>query len=270
VPDAPGAIGDQAPPPTDPHPPDNQAATLPGEDEQPDGEAAGDFEAEDGLSPGEDWMSPVGESMTATFDALALTSLLRVSGPATDVDLHVFAYLACLMSMYHGQPAAAWGYQFSAVPPTLPYSTAIAQATDLALDAGLLSTEENLRARFLAPTAKGERLFGSMRVLTVFRDRPKYLEASTATALLHTLPGVVNSVVSEPELTQSINIDVPRLLLGRRMSQALYSQFQDLSKALGDVESDLLVPASVYVRFLEQRLGSALSTDLTGGAANER
>jgi hypothetical protein len=269
VPEARGDVGESALRPADADPPDDLATILLGEDEQPEEDDAGDFEAEDGLNPGEDWKSAVGESTTATFDALALTSLLRTSGPATNVDLHVFAYLACLMSIYDGRPAAAWGYQFSAVPPTLPYSTAIAQATDLALDAGLLREEKSVRSHFLAPTDEGDQLLGSMRALTVFRDRPKYLEASAATALLHTLPGVVNSVVTEPELAQSLNVDAPRLLLGRRTSQALYSQFQALSEALGDVESDLLVPASVYIRFLEQRLRPVLSTDLAG-AANER
>jgi hypothetical protein len=206
-------------------------------------------------NPVDDW------SPAATFDVLFLTSALGRQSPPSNIELHTFAYLACLLSVFRGRPASEWGYTFSAIPPTLPFSPGIEAALAELVASGLIQatapvldedTDGVMLARHQVVDAGSQEL-AVWRGLTTFSGRVAYLEAATKTAVFSSLPGVVNSLSNEPQLRLAMRTDGPRMLLTSVTSGPLYEQFGALVEALGPEHEELVVPASLYLNFLTQQ-----------------
>lgn len=189
---------------------------------------------------------------SASFDALAVMHLVAKRSKPGRVDIHVLAYLACLLSVFDGWPASIWGYQFSAVPPTLPFSPLLNSALDDCLTAGLIARgDSNTEILEITPDGRAEHEFlVNMKTLA---PRLPYLSAASATTVLYSLPAVLNSVSREPQLQQAAIAGTPRLLLDRLSSDQLYKDFEILQAVMKDLPPDLVVPASLYLRFLEAR-----------------
>ncbi len=50
----------------------------------------------------------------AAFDALQIiASLQSIYRNVAEAEVHLFAYLSCLLSLYSGQPVGDWGYDFA-------------------------------------------------------------------------------------------------------------------------------------------------------------
>lgn len=217
-------------------------------------------EAEDHIDvPSASPAGPLSAEMCATFDALVLIRLLGDVEPPGRLDVHTFAYLACLMSLFDGAPASDWGYAFTAAPPTLPYSPDLEAAISSLVTQGLVATVTMDLDADLAPTARrfavsdgGRREAEFVQSLSMFAGRVPFLEAATGAGLLHSLPAVVNSLAQEPQLAQASKTQSVRKLLSGSSSAPLYSHLSALKRALGAETDDLVVPASMYVRFLEE------------------
>ncbi|GAA4397205.1 hypothetical protein GCM10023153_20880 [Ornithinibacter aureus] len=202
----------------------------------------------------------------ATFDVLYLVAVLEPQGSPSRLELQTFAYLGCLMSVYKGEPASEWGYAFSAVPPTLPFSPAIEAAlSDLVASARLLRTrsedaDEGTNCYRLTAQGRGDLAF--LSGLEAFAPRVDFLRAAGKTALFTSPPAVVNSLAYEPQLAQALRLDNPRLLLTQVSSEPLYREFSALVQVLGSEHEELIVPASLYVRYLQQRAQDGVSRAL--------
>lgn len=193
----------------------------------------------------------------ATFDVLYLAALLERQNAPSRLELQTFAYLACLMSVYRGDPASDWGYAFSAVPPTLPFSPAVEAALSDLVTSGRLtrinSDKSGAVGDAYALTAIGQDDLAFLSELEAFAPRVEFLRAAGKTALFTSPPAVVNSLAYEPQLAQALRLDNPRLLLTQVSSEPLYREFSALVEVLGSEHDELIVPASLYVRFLQQR-----------------
>lgn len=204
-----------------------------------------------------------GEGPEATFDTLYLLSKLERHSAPGRLELHNFAYLACLVSVYSGQPASGWGYSFSAVPPTLPFSPSIERALSDLEGAGFVTAVEpaisaepqsdQLIVSQYRTTPDGHEELAFLSALSTFRPRLEFLDAASSTAILLSLPAVVSSMTLEPELVRAVRGSTNRLLLRDRDRGPLYRQFAALREVLGPDHSDLVVPASLYLRFLNEQ-----------------
>ncbi|MGN6128109.1 MAG: hypothetical protein ACTHON_16240, partial [Humibacter sp.] len=204
--------------------------------------------------PLQDWQP------AATFDVLCLTSLLGEQSAPGRMELHSFAYLACLMSVFSGRPASEWGYAFSAVPPTLPFSPSIEAALADLVASGRLEWVAKVAGgtpREYRLTADGQDEFEFLREMQSFSPRIKFLHASAMTAVFASIPAVVNSLNYEPQLAQALRLESARMLLTRVSSLPLYREFYALEEALGPDHRELVVPASLYVQYLQQRARAA-------------
>lgn len=192
--------------------------------------------------------------VAATYDALVLISRLERQRPPAQVDLHTFAYLACLMSVYNGEPPSEWGYSFSAVPPTLPYSPTLDLATQALLEAEFIltvpsTTDAGHSVFTLTPEGAAElAFFSSLSLLTV---RLQYLEAATSAATFTSATAVVNSLAHEPQLAVATKLGSSRRLFTPSSTVRLYEEFEALTRAVGQNGVNLIVPASMYVAYLQ-------------------
>lgn len=205
------------------------------------------------------------EGPEAMFDALFLVAALERHNAPGRLELHNFAYLACLMSVYSGEPASNWGYSFSAVPPTLPFSPALEGGLRDLESAGYISSrasstshsdnsEDGLAAATqYYTTADGNDELAFLSSLLSFKDRLRFLKAASSTAVLLSLHAVVSSMTLEPELLRATQTSTNRILLRTRGRGPLYEQFAALRQVLGPEHRDLVVPASLFVRFLNEQ-----------------
>src|SRR5437762_1566583 len=76
----------------------------------------------------------------ATYDTLFLADRLQKHLHSFAIaEIHLFAYLACLLSLYRETPLADWGYQFLSTEIGAPYSREIDEAMRELEQRGLLA-----------------------------------------------------------------------------------------------------------------------------------
>src|SRR3954471_15719298 len=109
----------------------------------------------------------------SSYDVLALLHHLSSSVDGADeAELHVFSYLACLLSVYAGQPASDWGYDFIASPAGAPFSPEVDEALRWAMNVGFVASSG---ARWqLNP--EGETEFRALSDLSTHRRRLQFIE----------------------------------------------------------------------------------------------
>ena len=187
----------------------------------------------------------------AGYDALFIAEALsRFAGGAAAVELHLFSYLACLVSVYDGRGAEDWLYPFVATLAGAPFAEVLAQETDRLRAAGRLLDEGPLLV--LSDDGRVE-----LEVLSSFssaRAHAPYLEAACAAASLLPLPSVAHSVSQEPGLRRALSAEASRELLGDAELMLVDEQFGAISEALADRSGehrDLLVPTTLWLSYLD-------------------
>lgn len=184
-------------------------------------------------------------------DALFIsTALSRFAGGAAAVELHLFAYLGCLVSIYDGRNASQWDYSFVATPAGAPYAEALANETQRLRAAGMLLD----RGPLLVPSESGTKMLDSLGHLATSQPRTRYLEAACAAASVLPVPTVAHAVATEPGLHNALDARAPRELLGDAELVLVDEQFAAVTEALAEhvtEPTDLLVPTSLWLAYLD-------------------
>ncbi len=183
----------------------------------------------------------------ATFDCLLVAQRLQAQGAVySGPELHLFAYLACLLWLYQKNIVTDWGYSFVGTELGAPYSQEIDSALKELLGRGFfLRIHDRLRMTKLA-----ERTLDEFTKLEMNRDRAECLNASCASIAAFS-PGMVTSALSqEPELSRAKALPSSRLLLEDAAQSQLYVQFEALRSNLDPRTSDLRLPAVVWLSAL--------------------
>jgi len=196
-------------------------------------------------------------SPAAYFDMLSLGE--RVSDLAEGFsrpELHLLGYAACLLSLYEGQPAADWGYEFVSTEYGLPFSQHISTSIDLALDV------EHIRPHgaLMILSDEGYTEVTALRKLEDNKTRDRYL-AGSADCLLVFNPGNVREAFNyDPTISYLRNGNRTEWLLTGPVVERLYSNFRQLREALDYEPHDLSVPMVSWLKYLIQT-GRAISDD---------
>jgi hypothetical protein len=183
----------------------------------------------------------------ASYDILALLYYLSstVDG-ADESELHVFSYLACLLSIYAGQPASDWGYDFIASPAGAPFAADLDDALGWATNVGFVACNEG-RWRL---TADGASEFSTLSELFTHRRRLAFIEPACASTLSIPLGWVRRGIDQTPALRSASRRDSRRYLSDEAAFDALYDQFGVLRRVVRDDVTDLLVPAVLWLEYL--------------------
>jgi hypothetical protein len=183
----------------------------------------------------------------ATFDCVFLaTRLQRVSGSFAAAELHLFAYLACLLWLYSGRTTTDWGYAFVGTELGAPFSLEMDAALEGLEGRGLFTrSEERIRASDVA-----EQYLRDFMDLELNRDRGECLHAAWSSTAALSIGMVGNALSEEPELKRARALPSTRFLLEEMAVAVLHEQFDVLKLALNDGGIDLRVPAVVWLEAL--------------------
>ncbi|MGJ5816317.1 hypothetical protein [Paludibaculum fermentans] len=195
----------------------------------------------------------------AAFDSLYISEALRknIQHPVV-AELHVFAYLACLLSLYRGQPVAEWGYGFAGTRGGSPFSHELDSAVRTLIALGFLSVSEgNVRI-----TERGQSELSVLRQFHQNKERIDCLEPATSSALTMPVGVIRHALAQEPTLMPSSQLLTTRTLLDGPYMPRLYEQFAALGRTVGIEHEDLLIPATVWLGYLWR-----VSEMLNGGIA---
>lgn len=211
------------------------------------------------------------------YDALRTCRALgRAGAGTTAAELQVFAYLACLISIYDGHTAADWGYTFTATPAGSPYAKSLAETTDRLRARGLIvdrpaprhrrpkapvvEESSDSKRRWPAPTvldlsSPGADELEALATLSSCRRRERFLEAATSAAQLMPLPSVTDAVTYEPNLRRALTRLAKTELLDEEGVATVKNQFEAIADALHEQPGqacDLLVPTAIWITFLSE------------------
>jgi hypothetical protein len=183
----------------------------------------------------------------ATFDCLFVANRLqRQNGSFNIPELHIFAYLACLLWLYRNQPVIDWGYTFVGTELGAPFSQEIDTAVNECLERGFFHrTHERLHMTELA-----ERRLHTYEQLGLNLERVEFLQAACASTAALSVGMVCTALANEPELRRSNALPASRQLLEESAQFQLYEQFSVLHKAFNERSKDLRLPAVAWLTAL--------------------
>jgi hypothetical protein len=183
----------------------------------------------------------------AYFDTLSLGERISQLVEGTSrAELHLLAYGSCLLSLYDGQPAAEWGYEFVSTEHGLPFSQELNASIDLALNLG----QFGLRSGMMVLTDEGTAEVIELRKLESNESRDRYI-AGASDCLLVLNPGNVREAFNyDPTINYLRNGNHRDWLLTGSVVERLYSNFRQLREALEYEPRDLSIPMVSWLRYL--------------------
>src|SRR6266481_2602955 len=139
----------------------------------------------------------------ASFDFLFLSEHLSLKlGSVFSGEIHLFAYLGCLLSLFDCQPVAEWGYSFAGLESGAPFSPELQEACNQFEQAGFLGRADES----IAITELGKQQLMFLNTLKTFVARKPYLSAACG-SLLSFPVGMVRSALSmEPGLRPVLSV----------------------------------------------------------------
>lgn len=183
----------------------------------------------------------------AVFDYLSIVRRIgAIAGPVSEAEIHMFAYLACLLCVYRGTPASSWGYQFARTSSGSPFAKEITDAGAFSLDKGLISEVGGLRSL----SSFGASLVSELSGFSQNRDRTAFLEAACSSTLAVSFGELRAALMEEPSLKNAQDLDKVEALISGQALNDLHTQFEALAKAVGADVPDLLVPSITWLTFL--------------------
>jgi len=183
----------------------------------------------------------------STFDCLYLGSRLqRWLGGFSAAELHLLAYLACLLSLYHKIPVADWGYGFVGTEHGAPFSLEIKVAAQELENRGFFySTQDKLQM-----TVAAEELLKELEGMSLYEERTDCLNAASSSIVAFSVGTVREALNNEPELQRAKQMPTNRVLLEEPGIDIIYEHFGLLREALGDRIKDLRLPAVAWLTAL--------------------
>lgn len=188
--------------------------------------------------------------MLATFDMLTIAQHFRHRPLSVSRgEVHLFAYLACLMYIYKNksQTANGWGYTFAATPSGAPFSVELDAELERLLRNGLITLQDDT----LKLTGEGLAQQEWLRMLELNSIRIEFLEAATSSKLA--IPsGVMRSAfASDQDAITATNLGKSRELFTPRSIPKLQEDFDALREVLGSSASDLLAASVLWLTYLD-------------------
>lgn len=181
----------------------------------------------------------------AYFDCLAVLSNAPASvTPLSSRELHLFAYLACLLALFEGEPIADWGYEFALTSLGYPHSADFEAARGALVDAGMLAATEG--DGFVAsPRAMTE--LEALSSLSNLESRLRWLRAATDCALALPVGSIRYAVTARTDLVAATGSGHPRDLVTDLYVAQIHDERALIEAALGGESPDLLAPAVAWL-----------------------
>ena len=189
-------------------------------------------------------------SPEAFGDCLAVVAMAPKSViPVSVIEMHLFAYLACILALFGGKPVAEWGYRFALTKEGFPFSPKLEEARNAAVDLGLLVFHPDATMSGNSPDLSKEMKL--LMELTNFSDRCTWIKTATECTLALPLGSIRFALESLPSIRAATKLSQNHALLQQYEIDQLYDEYAFVSKAL---EGDAVDPLSPAVIWLSARL----------------
>ena len=183
----------------------------------------------------------------AIFDCLFVADRLRIQNSSfSSQEIHLFAYLACLLWLYSQKAVSDWGYDFVGTELGAPFSRDIDLSIKELVERGYF---RKVHDRF-GITELSIQPFTELSGLTMYKEHAECLLAACSSTAAFSVGMVSSALAKEPELSRSKAIPSSRLLLEDAARSQLYEQFEALRSALNQPSNDLRLPAVVWLSAL--------------------
>lgn len=183
----------------------------------------------------------------ATYDCLFIAQCLQSTARSFAIpEIHLFAYLSCLLWLYRKYAVTDWGYSFMGTELGAPFSLEIDKTIDCLLESGFVLRSDNR----LQITILAEKYVNDFSQLTINKDRTECLRAACESTFAFSVGMVSSAMSQEPELSRAKSMPLDRYLLEEPALYQLYQQFDMLKEVLNQRSEDLRVPAVVWIEAL--------------------
>jgi len=180
----------------------------------------------------------------AYYDCLAIcANLERYLGNTSRTEIHLFAYLSCLLSLFKEHPVSMWGYSFSVTSTSYPYSVDIDEETAKLVDNDCLYGDND----FLKVTERGKEQYKFLSSLSQYAERESFIKGSCSTTLALPVGFVRKAISQESEIRNAIALQQWSLLLCEGAINDIYRQFSTLSSIIGVNIKEMIVPAVLWL-----------------------
>jgi hypothetical protein len=195
-------------------------------------------------------------SQQSYFDALGVCYRLQQElGPVARAEIHLFAYLSCLLALYKEHPVSEWGYYFAVTQDGYPYSPDLDAALDALVSGGSLAADKD---GYLAVSPYGAETLNELDTLALFRRRAPFLEGACGSVLALPVGSIRDALAQEVGIRGALLLSQSRRLPTDAGLSLLYEQFRVLNESIGVNVDDLMIPAIVWLTYLIEAAASAV------------
>lgn len=195
----------------------------------------------------------------AIYDVLYVTAKLESKFEDAEIsEVHLFCYLSCLLSLYRGDLPMSWGYNFISSELGAPYGSDLDNSISTLIDVGMLEVSDN----YLKLTNTGHDELNELGSFKQNARRKECLSAACLSAFILPFGTLRRGLLNEPVLKNAILLDKTEMLLDKRnpANALLYNQFNLLRESIGGESCDLIIPSTVWLNFLFQKIVSITKT----------
>ena len=186
-----------------------------------------------------------------SLQSAALTDVVFLVGftpsslaPISIAEMHLYAYLANLISLNRGMPVADWGYGFSVTTEGFPFAHDLEQARQNLIGRSIIRENDS----GLWP--ERELLEAEVAVLESLRQserRKEWLTDAFACALNLPQGAVRDAINRSPGVALSLRLRRAASLLKDTDVEEIYEEFELIKKVLGPESEDMLQPVVVWL-----------------------
>lgn len=191
----------------------------------------------------------------AYFDALAILGDAPASiVPMSIVEMHLYAYLGCVLGLFRGNPVAAWGYSFAITTEGFPYSVQFDEARQVLLFRGLATQNDE---GLLEPDSENMQIeMEEVLSFSQYGTRRDWLRTATNCALAFPVGAIRHAINRSPGVEAPLRLGQRRQLLQTDDVELLYDEHEAVRKVLGPEVQDLLSPAVLWLSARVLRSGA--------------
>ena len=169
----------------------------------------------------------------------------RSVSPISVPELHLYAYLGCLLALFDGVPVADWGYRFTVTREGIPFSADLETARDGAVQRGVILLQERILVK-----QGGERFDEEFKLYCELEQsarRRDWLRAAVQCALALPVGAIRDAVNRSPGVAEGLRDGHARVLFDYDDVESLYEEFETVRKVLGENAGQLLQPAILWL-----------------------
>lgn len=180
----------------------------------------------------------------AYFDSIAISvRLAKNLGNILVPEIHLFAYLSCLLSLYRQKPISEWQYQFAGTKEGSPFSYDIEAALSVIINDGFLEQKNE----FFEITPETLVEYDTLKSISLNASREEFIAGACNSIFALPITIIRKALANDPEMRLASELSMTRPLLDESVLDNIYETFGIMSEKIGVNIRDLMVPAVVWL-----------------------